>query len=168
MIKDYLRSPLFYMVAVPVLAGAWMIYAWTLAYPSSVQKWNASKTEYDETQKTLEQILRIEPQRLTFQQEKSQATGFDYAIVIDQFTKQFGIASDNYTFNVRDTTKKAGKTVKSADLAIKTIDIENFCKFLSAILTRWPELECETLRLDRLPTGKNAWKVVNVHFIYYY
>ena len=166
--KDYLRNPMFYMVAMPVLAGAWMLYAWLLAYPSSVQKWTASKTEYEDTQKVLEQILRMEPQRLTFKQEKSQATDFDYTNVIDQFTKQFGIAPDNYTLNVRGATKKAGKTVKSADLAIKTIDIENFCKFLSAVLARWPELECETLRLDRLPTAKNAWKVVNVHFTYYY
>jgi len=166
--KEHLRNPLFYMIAVPALTGLWMLYAWALAYPSSVQKWTDSKTEYEEAQKTLEQILRIEPQRLTFKQEKSQTTNFDYTNVIDQFTEQFGIASDNYTLNVRDATKKAGKTVKSADMSIKTIDIENFCKFLSAVLTRWPELECETLRLDRLPTGKNAWKVVNVHFTYYY
>jgi hypothetical protein len=145
-----------------------MVYAWAFAYPSSVQKWNDGKTEYEDTQKMLEQILRMEPQRLTFKQEKSQTTDFDYTNVIDQFTRQFGIASDNYTLNERGKTKKAGKIVKSADLAIKTIDIENFCKFLSAVLTRWPELECETLRLDRLPTGKDAWKVVNVHFTYYY
>jgi hypothetical protein len=166
--KEHLKNPLFYMVAVPCLAGLWMVYAWALAYPSSVQKWTGSKIEYEEAQKILEQILRMEPQRLTFKQEKSQTTDFDYTNVIDQFTKQFGIAPDNYTLNVRGATKKAGKTVKSADLAIKTIDIENFCKFLSAVLARWPELECETLRLDRQPTGKNAWKVVNVHFTYYY
>jgi hypothetical protein len=166
--KEHLKNPLFYMVAVPCLAGLWMLYTWMFAYPSSVKTWDDSWAECKESQEMLEQILRMEPQRLTFKQEKTQVTDFDYTNVIDQFTKQFGIAPDNYTLNVRGATKKAGKTVKSADLAIKTIDIENFCKFLSAVLARWPELECETLRLDRLPTGKDAWKVVNVHFTYYY
>ena len=166
--KEHLKNPLFYMVAIPCLAGLWMLYTWMVAYPSSVKTWDNNWAECKDAQKTLEQILRMEPQRLAFKQEKAQATDFDYTNVVDQFTKQFGIAPDNYTLNVRGATKKAGKTVKSADLAIKTIDIENFCKFLSALLARWPELECETLRLDRLPTGKDVWKVVNVHFTYYY
>jgi hypothetical protein len=166
--KEYLRNPLFYMIAVPCLAGLWMLYAWALAYPSSVRNWDNSKAEYEEAKKMIEQILKIEPQRLTFKQEKTQTTEFDYTNVIDQFTKQFGISPDNYTLNVRGATKRAGKVVKSADLSVKTIDIENFCKFLSAVLARWPELNCETLRLDRQPTGKNSWKVVNAHFTYSY
>ncbi len=165
--KDYLKNPVFYMTVVPILAGLWMLYGWAFAYPASVQNWKDSKAEYEETQKILEQILKMEPQRLTFQREKSQNTDFDYTNVIDQFTKQFGVAPDNYTLNVRGATKKAGKTVKSADLSIKTIDIENLCKFLSGVLARWPELECEMLRLDKLTVGKNAWKVT-LRLTYYY
>jgi hypothetical protein len=165
--NKYLKNPLFYIIVVPILAGLWMLYSWTFAYPASVQKWEDSKTEYKEAQNMIEQILKIEPQRLTFKQEKAQSTDFDYTNVMDQFTKEFNIAPDNYTLNVRGITKKSGKSVKGADLSIKTIDIENLCKFLSAVLTRWPELDCETFRLDKLEAGKNAWKVT-LHFTYSY
>jgi hypothetical protein len=165
--NKYLKNPLFYIIVVPILAGLWMLYSWAFAYPASVQRWEDSKTEYKEAQNMIEQILKIEPQRLTFKQEKAQSTDFDYTNVMDQFTKEFNIAPDNYTLNVRGITKKAGKSVKGADLSIKTIDIENLCKFLSAVLTRWPELDCETFRLDKLEAGKNAWKVT-LHFTYSY
>ena len=115
----------------------------------------------------IEQILKAEPQRLTFKQEKTGNTEFDYTNVIDEFAKEFKIAPDNYTLNVRGITKREGKNIKGADLSIKTIDIENLCKFLSAILARWPELDCETFRLDKLEVGKNAWKVT-LHFTYTY
>ena len=165
--KQVMKNPVFYMIAVPIVAGLWMLYSWTLAYPASVRRWEDARTEYKEAESQIKQILELEPQRLTFKQEKTEDTEFDYTNVIDQFTKVYGIAPDNYTLNVRGMTKRAGKNIKSADLSIKTIDIENLCKFLSAILTRWPELDCESFRLDKLDVGKNAWKVT-LRFTYTY
>jgi hypothetical protein len=165
--NKYVKSPLFYMIVVPIAAGLWTLYGWAFAYPASVQRWEDSKAEYEEAQNMLGQILKIEPQRLAFKQEKTQSTDFDYTNVMDQFTKEFNIAPDNYTLNVRGITKKAGKNVKSADLTIKVIDIEKLCKFLSAVLARWPELDCETFRLDKLEAGRNSWKIT-LHFTYSY
>jgi hypothetical protein len=164
--NKYLKNPMFYMIAVPVVAGLWMLYGWAIAYPSSVQKWKDSRTEYEEATKMIEQILKLEPQRLT-KQDKTENTAFDYTNVIDQFTKEYNIAPDNYNLNVRGITKREGKSIKGADLSIKAIDIENLCKFLSAVLARWPELDCDTFRLDKLEAGKNAWKV-SMHFTYSY
>jgi hypothetical protein len=165
--NQYLKNPMFYMIAVPVAAGLWMLYGWAIAYPASVQKWQDSKAQFDEAQNMLKQILTLEPQRLSSTQGKAESTEFDYTNVIDQFTKEFNIAPDNYALNVRGVTKREGKSVKGADLTIKTIDIENLCKFLSAVLARWPELDCDTFRLDKLDAGKNAWKV-SMHFSYTY
>jgi hypothetical protein len=165
--NQVLKNPTFYMIAAPTIAGLWLLYSWAFAYPASLQKWQDSKAEYQEAQAMIKQIVELEPQRLTFKQEKSQGGEFDYTNVIDQFTKDFNIAEGNYTLNVRGVTKKAGKSVKGADFSIKAIDIENLCKFLSAVLARWPELECETLRLDKLEVGKNSWKVT-LRFTYIY
>jgi hypothetical protein len=163
--KQYLKTPMFYMVVVPAAAGLWMLYSWMIAYPASVTRYQDSKTQYDEAQNMIKQILTLEPQRLNFKQDKNGTAAFDYTNVIDQFTKDFNIAPDNYTLNVRGITKREGKSVKGADLSIKAIDIEKLCKFLSAVLARWPELECDTFRLDKLDAGKNAWKVT-LHFTY--
>jgi len=165
--NKYLKSPMFYMIAVPITAGLWLLYSWAIAYPASMQKWQNSRTEYDEAQNMIKQILTLEPQRLTFNQEKTESIEFDYTNVIDQFTREFNINPDNYTLNVRGMSKREGKSIKGADLSIKIIDIENLCKFLSAVLARWPELDCDTFRLDKIDAGKNAWKVT-LHFSYTY
>ena len=165
--NKYLKNPIFYMIVVPIAAGLWLLYAWAIAYPASVQKWQDSKAEFDEAQNMIKQILTLEPQRLAYKQEKTGTTEFDYTNVMDQFTKEFSIAPDNYTLNVRGVTKREGKNIKGADLSIKTIDIEKLCKFLSAVLARWPELDCDTFRLDKLEVGKNSWKVT-LHFTYSY
>jgi hypothetical protein len=165
--NKYLKSPIFYMIIMPIAAGLWMLYGWAIAYPASVQKWQDSKDEYKEAQNMLKQILTLEPQRLTFKPDKTANSGFDYTNVIGDFTNEFKISPDNYTLNVRGVTKREGKSIKGADLTIKTIDIEKLCRFLSAVLARWPELDCDTFRLDKLETGKNSWKVT-LHFTYSY
>lgn len=157
--KDYMKNPMVYTVAVPLLAGLWLLYTWTAAYPGSIELLTQGKADYDEAQKLLGQILALEPQRLSYQQEKGKTSEFDYTNVIDQFTKQFAIAPGDYTLSVRGATRKAGQTIKGADLSIKTIDIEKLSKFISALLIRWPELECERLAVEKLPAGKNNWKV---------
>ena len=126
--KQYLKKPMFYIIVVPAAAGLWMLYSWMIAYPASVTKYQNSKTQYDEAQNLIKQILTLEPQRLNFKQDKNETAAFDYTNVIDQFTKDFNIAPDNYTLNVRGITKREGKSVKGADLSIKAIDIEKLCK----------------------------------------
>ncbi|MEN6308778.1 MAG: hypothetical protein ABFD91_13610 [Anaerohalosphaeraceae bacterium] len=154
-----MKNPMVYTVVVPLLAGLWLLYTWAVAYPTSIENMDQGKKDYEEAQKMLDQILTLEPQRLSYQQEKGKTSEFDYTNVIDQFTKQFAIAPGDYTLTVRGATKKAGQTIKGADLSIKTIDIEKLCKFISALLIRWPELECERLAVEKLPAGKNNWKI---------
>lgn len=165
--KERLKDPVTYTIAIPAIAGLWMLYAWFFAYPSSLSRYDAAYQDYQESQKHLEHILTLEPQRLSYKQEKGKTSDFDYTNVIGDFAKQFGVAPDNYTLVVRGATKRAGRTVKNADMSIKTIDIEKLSKFVSAILLRWPELECERLSIDKAGTGKNNWKV-SLRFTYTY
>jgi hypothetical protein len=165
--KEYLKNPVVYTIAVPAVAALWMLYVWLVAYPSSLSRYNAAYADFQDSQKSLEQILNLEPQRLLYQQEKGKISDFDYTNVIGDFARQFSIAPGDYTLVVRGATKRAGQTIKSADMSIKIIDIENLCKFVSAVLQRWPELECERLSIDKTGAGKNSWKV-SLRFMYKY
>jgi|FrelakmetLWP11LW_1041352.scaffolds.fasta_scaffold24822_3 hypothetical protein len=165
--KEQLKNPMVYTLGIPALAALWMLYVWLAAYPSSLNRYDAAYKEFQEGQKQLEQILTLEPQRLLYQQDKGKVSEFDYTNVIGDFAKQFGIAPGDYTLVVRGATKRAGQTVKSADMSIKTIDFENLSKFVSAVLQRWPELECERLSIDKAAVGKNSWKV-SLRFMYKY
>jgi hypothetical protein len=87
--------------------------------------------------------------------------------VINEFASLFSIRTSDFTINTRGETRRAGKRAQSAVLSIKTIDIERMAKFLSTLLIRWPDLQCEILSLDKLPQGKNNWKV-DMTLTYYY
>ena len=158
--KKYLENPLFYYILVPVIAGIWAIAAAVIFYPRAVVALQESKEEYTATQELLAQIVAIEPQRLAYQKEKgSGGSGdFDFTRVINEFATLFSIPSADFTLNTRGETRRAGKRAQSAVLAIKTIDIEKRTKFLSGRLVRWPELQCETLNLEKIAPGKNNWK----------
>ena len=165
--KQWLKNPNLYYVLFPVLACLWAAAAWGLAYPNSLRQWQVTAEEWTSCESYIGEILQIEPQRLAYQQDKDKPSEFDYTNVVDQYAKMFGISAIDYTLSVRGATKRAGKTTKSADLTIKTIDIERLAKFVSAVLMRWPELECERLDLDKLNTGKNVWKA-SLRFTFFY
>ena len=165
--KDWYRKTDTYFYLLPLVAGAWALLAAFVFYPASVQAWQDRKETYQETQKWMGQILALEPHRLAFKEEKGQSGEFDFTAEVDKFSKLFGIAPSNYTLNTRDVLKRAGKKSKSADVTLKTADIQTTAKFVSALLIRWPDLQCDQLTLQKLPSGKNDWKV-KLRFTYYY
>lgn len=166
--KAYLKNRVFYYIAVPSVLGIWAIAAGAVFYPRAVASWQQEKDEYAVAQDLLGQIVAIEPQRLTHQQEKGAASGdFDFTQVVNEFASAFSIPPANFTLNTRGETRRAGKRARSAALSIRTIDIEKASKFLSTMLIRWPDLQCESMTLEKLPQGKNNWRV-DMTLTYYY
>ncbi len=166
--KDYLKNPLFYYITAAAVTGLWAIAAGTMLYPRSQTHWQQEKDDYVEAQTFLQQILTLEPKRLAHQEEEGTVTGdFDFTPVVNEFASLFSIPPANFTLNTRGETRQAGKRARSATLRIQTIDIENDANFLSAMLIRWPDLQCNSLSLEKLPQGKNNWRV-DMRLTYYY
>lgn len=168
--KDYLKNPLFYYIVIPAVAGIWAAAAGMVFYPRSVTFWEQEKDDYNASEELLAQIIAIEPQRLTHQQQEGTGGGggdFDFTQVINELATLFSIPPANFTLNTRGETSRAGKRARSATLSIRTIDIERMTKFLSVMLIRWPDLQCESLSMDKLPQGKDNWRV-DMTLTYYY
>ena len=165
--KDLLKRADTYFWLFPIAAGVWAVLAAFVFFPATVQAWQDKQQEYDEAEKWIGQILDIEPQRLQYKEKKGQSSEFDYTSEVDGFSKLFGISPNNYTLTTRGEIKRGGKRSKSADLIIKSADIQTTAKFISALLIRWPDLQCEQLTLEKLPSGKDVWKV-KLRFTYYY
>lgn len=167
-IKKQLKNPLFYYIAVPAAMGIWALTAGALFFPKAVGNWKDSEEEYKTAQELMAQIIAIEPQRLAYKAEKGAEIGvFDFTQVINEFATAFSIPSANFTLNTRGETRRAGKRARSAALSIKSIDVEKTAKFLSTMLIRWPDLQCEMMSIEKLPQGKNNWKV-DMTLTYYY
>jgi hypothetical protein len=166
--KAYLKNPLFYYIAICMFAGLWAVTAAAVFYPRALATWQKEKQDYEAAEELLAQIIKIEPQRLTYQQKDGQTTGdFDFSRAVNEFAVLFSISPANFTLNTRGETRRAGKRARSATLSIRTIDIERTAKFLSAMLVRWPELQCEQLTFEKLPQGKDNWRV-DMTLTYYY
>ncbi len=167
-IKKHIKNPLFYYIAVPAVMGLWAFAAGVIFYPKAVSNWKDSREEYKTAQDLMAQIVAIEPQRLAYKAEKGTQVGvFDFTQVINEFATTFSIPSSNFTLNTRGETKRSGKRARSAQFSVKSIDIERLTKFLSTMLIRWPDLQCEIMSIEKLPQGKNNWKV-DMTLTYYY
>jgi hypothetical protein len=165
--KDFWKHPDFFFIVLPAAAALWALTAGLVVYPRHRQAWIDKKAQFAEAENLIEQILQLEPARVHYQEQSGQSGEFDYTTEVDRFAKEFGIGSGSYTLNVRQALKQKGKTRKSADLSFKSVRIETAAGFLSAMLARWPDLQCEQIALDKTGTGKNEWNV-KMRLVYIY
>jgi hypothetical protein len=158
--KDFWKNPDLFFMVLPIAAGL-------VFYPRSVKTWKETQGQYAEAGVLIEEILQIEPERLHFKEETGQSGEFDYAIEVDRFTKDLGISSGQYTLAVRQGLKQKGKLRRSADLSFKSVKVETAAGFISEMLARWPDLQCEQVTLEKVGTAKNEWNV-KLRLLYYY
>ena len=165
--KEYYKKPNFYYVLIPVIAGVWMITVWMLTLPTAEKKWQQIEEQYTNAQKQIDKIPLLDADRLDYEKQKSQSGEFDYSNTVEQFAKLWKIPSTKYDLQVRRETKRGKRKTKSANISIKDVDIETFSQFLSTLLLRWPDLQCDQLKLTKMPAGPDSWKA-NLKLTYNY
>lgn len=165
--KDIWKNPNFYYIAAPAVAGFFALLTVFVFYPAAVKHWQESEAEYKAAQEWADKLLALQPDRLLSANQAASAETFDFTVIVDDFAKVFSISPANYTISVKGEVKKQGKRAKSATLSIKTIDIEKLTKFVSSMLARWPDLECDVLSLDKGKAGKDDWKA-DLTLTYYF
>lgn len=166
-IKKYLKNPDFYYITVPVIIAVWTIFVWTVALPASQKKWDREEKQYNDAKKLVTEILTIDPERLNYKDQGNVSGEFDYTTTVDQFARLCAISPTNYSLMGGREIKHGGKKSKSADIIINETDVENLAKFISGLLIRWPDLQCEQLKLTKLKSGPDKWKAT-LKFTYYY
>ena len=165
--KELYRNINFYYILAPVLGAIWLLFVITSALPASKQELKKQYAQTKQSEELIHKILEIDPDRLKYQSQQDKSGQFDYTTAIDQFAKLCGIAPSNYTLQGGREIKRSGRKSKGADMTINNTDVQTLAKFLSTILIRWPELQCDLLTLAKLKTGPDNWKVT-INFTYYY
>jgi hypothetical protein len=166
-IKNCYKNPNFYYILAPVVAVIWVLFLSTVSLSKADDKCTRRAKDYSEVQKLIPQILTIDPERLKYKVRQEASGEFDYSVALEEIAKLCGISSSNYSMTGGNAPSKGGKSRKTANVAIKTVDIVRLSRFLSQILDRWPDLECDVLTLTKLNTGKDDWKV-SLKFTYTY
>lgn len=165
--KDIHKNPILYYILVPVLIFLWPLLISTKYLPKAEDALDKEVKDYSSAIDIMDEILSIDPKRLTLSGSKSEASGFDYLVAINKVANSYGISEANCSINTKPAVSKNNQKTQNASVSLEKIDIENFAKFLSTLQLRWANLECEKLKLTKKKGLSDAWKV-DLNFKYYY
>lgn len=165
--KDYYKKANLYYAAVPLAVTVFVIFVAAISLPTASRNWKNKQEDYAKSKDLIEKIVALDPERLGYDAKKGSSGEFDYSTAVVQITKLVKIPSANYSLRGHGLTKSGGKLRKSADVTIDKVSITTLSRFISQILLRWPDLQCDRLSIDKLPAGKDSWKAA-MKFVYTY
>jgi hypothetical protein len=164
--KDLLLQTIVYYIAAPVILALWPLLLWLYYLPHAASVSKIEQKIYTEARQLAEQILTLDPERRTYDDEKK-TTGFDYTVAINAAAKKLGISSKNYTVSSKPLQKSKDQKTRDCQVTINEIDITNFAKFLSNLQLTWANLQCQKVTLTKKQDLPDAWKV-DLTLKYYY
>ena len=165
--KDILKNQILYYILVPVVIGFWPILVKAVYLPEVGTKLKAETDQFEKAEGVIEQILKLDPDRLNYADSKKSSVEFDYANAVERAARKCKISEKNYTFSDKPDRTSGGQKTKNAAVSLKEVDITKFAEFLSTIQLRWANLQCEKTTLTKKKEGLDVWKV-DLNFKYYY
>lgn len=165
--KDIYKEPVLYYILVPIALILWPLFVWGIYLPDAERSWKGEKAQYEKAQKTMEEILILDPDRLTFADTKADAAKFDYADAVDRIARLCKIPSTKYKLSSGIIITSGGQKSRSAKVVLKQVGITKFAEFLSKIQLRWANLQCTKLKLTRAKGLPDTWNA-DLEFKYYY
>ena len=165
--KKMLHNPQFYFVAVPAFLMIWPISLWAIYLPQAKKDQAKQQTQYDNIQIVIDDILKIDSERLDSIDAKTNKNEFDYTSAINRVAGSCGFDSKYYDLNSSAKVRTKGKTSQSASITLKDISITQFAKFISTIQIRWANLQCKSIKLTQRKGQKDKWNI-KLEFQYFF
>jgi hypothetical protein len=167
--KDIYKNPILYYIAVPVIVGLWPLLVWAIYLPAAQKDVEEQIAQYKKAEPIMMEILTLEPDRLEFADANDTAADFTYGEAVDRVASLCRIQPGKYNLSTQMMMTTKGQKSQSASIDLKEIDIRKFARFFSMMQLRWPNLQCERLKLSKkqnLPDN-DIWDV-DMELKYYY
>jgi len=167
--KDIYKNPILYYITVPVIVGLWPLLVWAIYLPVVQKDVEEQMSQYKKAEPIMMEIFTLEPDRLEFADANDTAADFTYGEAIDRVASLCRIPPSKYNLSSAMIITSNDQKSQSASVDLKQIDIRKFARFLSMMQLRWPNLQCEQLKLTKkqnLPDN-DMWDV-DIKFKYYY
>ncbi|MHC4455903.1 MAG: hypothetical protein ACYS0I_02245 [Planctomycetota bacterium] len=165
--KQIYKEPNLYYIIVPIVVALWPLFVWGVYLPRAEKKLQDYKSQSNKAEAIIEEILKLDRDRLQFTGPKTDAEEFDYGDAIDKVATSCGISSTKYEFSSKPIRASGGRKSQSCHVELKEIDITKVAKFLSTFQLRWANLQCEKVALTKSKGLPDSWKV-DLDFKYYY
>ena len=164
--KDLIRQPVFYYIAVPIVLAFWPVLVGLVCMPDTDQRGEVESQNYIDANDIMAEIGRLDPDRLKRRDDKEGAK-FDYTVVMDAAARKIGIPSANYTISSKKIQRRQGAKTQDCQVMIAEIDIQKLSRFLTDLQVTWTNLQCQKLTITKKKGLKDVWKV-DMTFKYYY
>lgn len=167
--RDIYKNPILYYIVVPVIVGLWPLLIWAIYLPDAQKDIHDQMDQYKQAEPIMIEILTLEPDRLEFADANDTAAEFTYGEAIDRIASLCRIPPSKYNLSSAMVMTTRGQKSQSASVDLKEIDIRKFARFFSMMQLRWPNLQCERLKLSKkqnLPDN-DMWDV-DMELKYYY
>lgn len=165
--KDIYKNPILYYIAVPVLIGLWPILICTVYLPTAEGQLNYDIEQYNNANDLMLQILALDPDRLNFTDSNDVGAEFTYDRSVEMVAALCGIPPSKYELNSQMLMTSGEQKSQNATVDLKQIGIVRFARFLWTIQLRWPDLQCERLKLIKNESLPDIWEA-DIQFKYYY
>ena len=135
--------------------------------PASQAKLESDMDYYTEANDVMLDILSLAPERITSVDPNKEKVEFTYYQVVNEIAVLCGIPEQNCKLTTTSIIPVQGKKTQNATVKLTDVNILSFAKFLSIIQTRWPNLVCNILKLNKQPNKPDDWEIT-IEFKYYY
>jgi hypothetical protein len=154
---------------VPVIVGLWPLLVWAIYLPNAQKDVDEQLEQCELAEPIMMEILTLEPDRLEFADANDTAAEFTYGEAIDRIASLCRIPPSKYNLSSSMVITTKGQKSQSANIDLKEIDIRKFARFFSMMQLRWPNLQCERLKLSKKQNvpDNDMWDI-DIELKYYY
>jgi hypothetical protein len=160
--KDLYKNPMLYYILIPLISLAWpgaMLFKYL---PTMTDQRDTWKEYVADANDRIIEILTLDPERLSYSDEKDTAVEFEYEMALDKVARSLRLSNQMSLIPSAKSDSKQG-----AEVSLKNIDITQCSQFLSKLQMHWDGLSCTRLGLTNKKTTKDRWDVT-MAFVYYY
>ena len=149
---------MYYLVA-PLLVSLWPLLVLAMYLPAAQGSMKQDRDLGVKGQEYIYDILRYDPERLTFSEDKDASGEFQYAKAVDRAANMCGIRSANYGLSAGPIISTADKKTQNAMVTLKTVGIVQTATFLSYLQSTWVGLKCDQVKLTKKKGMPDQWDV---------
>lgn len=160
--KDLYKNPMLYYALIPLMALAWPAAMWFNYLPTMTEQRDTWKGYVVDANELIFEILTLDPERLSYSDQKDTAVAFEYEQAVDKVARSLRMGNQ---YELRPSAKTANK--QAAEVSLKNIGVIQCSQFLSTLQMHWNGLECTRLGLTNKKTTKDRWDVT-MSFVYYF
>ncbi|MBN2588662.1 MAG: hypothetical protein JXA96_02280 [Sedimentisphaerales bacterium] len=165
--KDMHKYSVYIYIIVPILVAIWPALILTMYMPTAEAKLSDDIEAYSDANNKMLDILSLEPERIEFGDPNEETIEFAYDRVVDQIASSCKIPPSKCKLSTGTIIDSKSSKTQTASVRLSNVDITKFAKFLSDIQSRWPNLVCNSVKLNKKENIPDEWDVL-IDFKYFY